>query len=503
MVLFQKAAWYSQILAGRSKLSNVTTVTVDKDTWLNGNNQTQNKGTDRSQSIGAYYVLGSFYKYNGIFSFDVSGITDPSTITSATLTLPYSRSTGTTTQTVTLARLNQDFVENEATYLISETAVSWSGGSGGFGNAETTQPTYTFDVGSGVSADVTIDIKDLVVDAIVKRSGTLLLIASVVGTPTGSASGYTAFVTQDAPASNGASIAITQAERIVWSGATNGNMSTDSNWVGGTKPDANDFAMFIENGTNNPTLGAVICERIYIGKLFSQDAGVEGASLALQATSVFVDTQAQLYTLCNATELIIRNTKDTIDGCNIRGTITNLYITNCNSTITVDTLAVISNIYIMSGNRINPTTNTSTGIVSQVIIEDGSDDSNILCEGRFNVTDNGENDDISLYGGGKYELNNTSEVDGIENLTIASGSVCYFNAKEIQTALTMYGGTFTIEKNTNAQLDMPTTIDLFASDFNLYNGLDSANATAFSGTTFTSYSGRIAMGQSAKITLTG
>ena len=482
-------------------MSNVTTVTVDKDTWLNGNNQTQNKGTDRSQSIGAYYILGSFYKYNGIFSFDVSGITDPSTITSANLTLPYNRSTGTTTQTVTLARLNQDFVENEATYLLSETAVSWSGGSGGFGNAETTQPTYTFDVGSGVSADVTIDIKDLVVDAIVKRSGTLLLIASVVGTPTGSASGYTAFVTQDAPASNGASIAITQAERIVWSGATDGNMSTDSNWVGGTKPDANDYAMFIENGANNPSLGAVICERIYFGKLFSQDAGVEGTSLALQATSIFVDTQAQFYPYAVADEVIIRNTKDTIDGCNIRGTISNLYIANCNSTITVDTTAVVSNIYIMSGNRINPASNTSTGIVSQVIIEDGSDDSNILCEGRFNVTDNGENDDISLYGGGKYELNNTSEVDGIENLTIASGSVCYFNAKEIQTALTMYGGTFTIEKNTNAQLDMPTTITNTLGEMKLNNGLESINGTALSGTTFTISGGSVLLGKEITVTL--
>jgi len=484
-------------------LSNVTTVTVDKDTWLNGNNTTQQNGTDRSQSIGAYYVLGSFYKYNGIFSFDVSGITDPSTITKANLRLPYNRSTGTTTQTVTLARLNQDFVENEATYLISETAVSWSGGSGGFGNAETTQPTYTFDVGSGVSANVTIDIKDLVVDAIVKRSGTLLLIASVAGTPTGSASGYTSFQTQDAPASNGASISITQAERIVWSGATNGNMSTDSNWVGGTKPDANDYAMFIENGVNNPSQGAVICERIYFGKLFSQDAGVEGTSLALQATSILVDTQAQFYPYAVADEVIIRNTKDTIDGCNIRGTISNLYIANCNSTITVDSLAVISNIYIMSGNRINPASNTSTGIVSQVIIEEGADDSNILCEGRFNVTDNAEGGNLSLYGGGKYELNNTSEVDGIENLIIASGSVCYFNAKEIQTALTMYGGTFTIEKNTNAQLDMPTTITNTLGEMKLNNGLESVNGTALSGTTFTISGGSILLGKEITVALSG
>jgi len=447
-------------------------------------------------NCGAQYLLGSFKKYNMVLEFDVSGITDPSTITKAILTLGFVSSTGTTTQTVTLARLNQDFAETEATWLIAETGVSWSGGNGGYGNAETTQPTYDFSVGSGVSADVTIDIKDLVIDAITTRSGTLRLIAAIAGTPTGSATGTTKFDTKE-HSGNRTSVVVTQAARIVWSGATDGNMSTDSNWVGGTKPAANDYAMFIENGTNNPTIGAVICDRIYFGKLFSQDAGVEGASLALQATSILVDTQAQFYALAVATEVIIRNTKDTIDGCNIRGTITNLYITNCSSTITVDTTAVVSNIYIMSGNRMNPTTNTSTGIVSQVIIEDGSDDSNILCEGRFNVTDNGENDDIFLYGGGKYELNNTTESVGIENLIIASDSVCYFNAVEIQTDLTMYGGTFTIVDNPNSQLDMPTTITNYGGTMDFGNNLNSLNNTkdAFDSTTFVGYGAIMSLGK--------
>ena len=477
-------------------MSSTTTITASKDAWLNAQRTTQNDGSSETMSCGAQYMFGTFYKYNTVMEFDVSGITDPSTITKAILTLGVASSTGTTTQTATLARLNQDFAETEATWEIAETGVSWSGGDRGYGNAEPTQPTYDFSVGSGVSADITIDIKDLVIDAITRRSGTLRLIAAIAGTPTGSAKGWTNFDTKE-HTGNRTALVVTQAARIVWSGATGGNMSTASNWVGGSAPDANDYAMFIENGTNNPTEGGVICERIYIGKLFSQDAGVEGASLALQATSVFVDTQAQLYTLCNATELVIRNTKDTIDGCNIRGTITNLYITNCSSTITVDTLAVISNIYIMSGNRLNPASNTSTGIVSQVIIEDGSDDSNILCEGRFNVTDNGENDDIFLYGGGKYVLNNSTESAGIENLIIASGSVCYFNAMEIQTDLTMYGGTFTIEDNQNSQLDMPTTITNYGGFMNLGTDLNSLNNTkdAFDSTTFVGYAATISVGK--------
>jgi len=448
-------------------------------------------------SIGTTYAGGTFYKHNAVMSFDVSGITDPSTITTAILTLEYVSSAGSTTQTVTLARLNQDFVETEATWLVAETlpAVSWSGGDGAFGNAETTQPTYTFSVGSGVSANVTIDIKDLVIDAITRRSGTLLLVAAIAGTPTGSAKGFTKFATKE-HSTKSCAIAVTLAARVVWSGNTDGNMSTDSNWVGGTKPDADDFAMFIENGTNNPSSGVVVCERVYFGKLFSQDAGVLGAQLLLSATSVYADTQSQLYILAIATEVIIRNVKDISGGCLVNGTITNLYISDCVAEVTIDDDATISNIYIMSGSRINPISNTSTGVVSQVVIESGFTNANVMCQGRFNVIDYAECDDISLYGGGRYELNNTAEVDGIENLIIASDSICYFNAKEIQTDLTMYGGTFTIEDNTNSQLDMPTTMTTINGLVNLDNGLDAANSAAFTGTTFIAYGATLSLGKS-------
>jgi hypothetical protein len=473
-------------------LSSTTTITASKDTYLNERRNTQNEGSATTISIGAAYQFGTWYKYSAVISFDVSGITDPSTITKAILTLEYVSSTGSTTQTVTVARLNQDFVEAEATWDDSASSVAWTGGGGAFGNAETTQPTYTFSVGSGVSANVTIDIKDLVIDAITRRSGTLLLVAAIAGTPTGSAQGFTKFATKE-NVTKSLSVIVTQAARIVWSGNTDGNMSTSTNWVGGVVPDANDYAMFIENGTNNPSSGAVVCERVYFGKLFSQDAGVLGEFLLLGATSVYADTQAQLHIYAAATEVIIRNTKDIGDGCSVRGIITNLYISDCVAEVTIDDSATISNIYIMSGSRINPISNTSTGVVSQVVIESGFTDANVMCQGRFNVIDNGECDDISLYGGGRYELNNTAEVDGIENLTIASDSICYFNAKEIQTALTMYGGTFTIEDNTNSQLDMPTTMTASNGIVNLDNGLDAVNTAAFTGTTFTAYGATLSL----------
>jgi hypothetical protein len=448
-------------------------------------------------SVGAMYSGGTWYKFNAVMSFDVSGITDPSSITKAILTLGFDSTSGSTTQTATLARLNEDFVEAEADFDEAEDGISWTGGSGAFGNAETTQPTYTFSVGSGVSANVTIDIKDLVIDAII-NDRRLLLVAAISGTPTGAASGNTDFDTTE-NLSNQTALVITQAARIAWSGATDGQMLTDSNWVGGTRPAADDFAMFIEDGqTSTPVIGSMVCSRIYFGKLFSQDVG---SPCLLAATSVYIDTQTQLNILVLGTEVLIRNAKDINSGCRVTGVITNLYISNCSAEIIVDEDAEVSNIYVMSGNTMNPISDTYTGAESRVIIEEGADDFDIICEGSFFVTDNAECGDISLYGSGKYELNNTAEVDGIENLIIASDSVCYFNAKEIDTSLTMYGGTFTIEDNTNSQLDMPTTMTTLNGKVNLDNGLDAANAAAFDGTTFVGYAAVLLLNKTSTLTI--
>ena len=60
----------------------------------------------------------------------------------------------------------------------------------------------------------------------------------------------------------------------------------------------------------------------------------------------------------------------------------------------------------------------------------------------------------------------------------------------------MYGGIFTIEDNTNSQLDMPTTMTTINGLVNLDNGLDAANSAAFTGTTFVAYGASLTLGKS-------
>ena len=474
-------------------MATTTTIYPTDDTHIREPNPTTNYGT------GIYLPMGEWSggRRHALLQFDVSSFAKPSDIVSANFSLTAISSSGGSTRNMTLARLDQSFVDTSATWNTYNGVDTWVT-AGAEDNAATDQPTYTIQVGT--TTNQTVDIKSLVIDAINKRAGVLLLVIFL----SSGASSYTTFgSTDNASTPNKPSLAVTVANRIEWSGDTNTDVTDSGNWDKGVAPTANDIAMFISNGEYAPVRNTLTCHKCYIGKNYSQDVGETADYLTIVADEVYADTKAQLYLHITADEFSIRGSKDIVDGCVLDGTITSVYIMNCNSEVKIKGTATISNIYIMSGNRLNPATNTSTGIVSQVIIEDGSDDSNIHCEGRFNVTDNGENDDISLYGGGKYVLNNTTESAGIENLTIASGSVCYFNSKEIQTALTMYGGTFTVEDNFHDQLDLPPTIINFGGFMDFDNGLDSVNATAFTGTTATMYNSTLSLGKTITMSLSG
>lgn len=276
-------------------MATTTTIDAAKDNYLDSGSVGSNKGSLTYFYIGAKYRAGAFTKYNAVFEFDVSSFTKATEISSAVLTLEYiSSPSSTTTQTVTLARLNQSFNETTSNWNESSFGIVWTGGSGAFGNAETTQATYTFSVGSGVSSDVTIDIKDLVVDAITSRSGTLLLVAAIDGTPTGTGSGYTKFSSTEAIAGT-CSIAVVVADRIVWDGSGgDGDLSNASNWVGDVAPTSGDHAIF-SNGSVDVTTGSLDCDTISIGRKYT--GSISGVSLIAKYLNITTRASLVLGTL--------------------------------------------------------------------------------------------------------------------------------------------------------------------------------------------------------------
>ena len=166
-------------------MSHITTIYADKDNWIYESSPTAQYGAGGNLKIG---IGGVFKKLTGIFEFDVSAITKPSDVVSAIFSLTESSSFS-GQNTMTLARLSQDFTESTSNWNTYDGSSAWAS-AGAEGDAELTEQTYTFTVGGGGN-DVSVDIKELVIDAINNRSGVLRFICFYNGTP--SSNGYSVF----------------------------------------------------------------------------------------------------------------------------------------------------------------------------------------------------------------------------------------------------------------------------------------------------------------------
>ena len=275
-------------------MASTSTIYAETDSGIRQSDPTTNYGSNTLLRIG--YYSGS-NKRHAVLKFDVSSITNPTDIVSCNFTLTEQNTFGTTTRTMKVSRLNQTFVENEVTWEISETGTDWSGGDGAAGNAETTQTTYSISVGNSVG-DQTVDIKELVIDAINKRSGILWLVIYIDPDDSSTDIGNSVFYSSETgTASNRPQIEVVVADRISWDGETSTLVTTARNWVGGVAPTANDYALFINTPTFSPTSGLLQVSRVYVGKNFKGNIGTGGIPLSIECDEFH---NASRYALVNA-----------------------------------------------------------------------------------------------------------------------------------------------------------------------------------------------------------
>ena len=251
-------------------MATTTTIYATDDTNLRENAPTTNYGGNTLIRVGQY---GSSQRRHAVFKFDVSGFTEPSDIIKADFTVTTSSTSGSSTRTMKYARLNQEFVESEATWNISATGISWSGGAGAEGNGEFTQPTYDITVGDVTGAQ-TVDIKDLVIDAINRRDDVLWLVMCFAPSDSGTGTGSSVIHSSEAvTASERPKIAVTVAERITWTGERlDGDLDEAANWDVGV-PTADDYALF-NSGSEDVITGKLTCNKAYIGKNYRGSIGV-------------------------------------------------------------------------------------------------------------------------------------------------------------------------------------------------------------------------------------
>ena len=273
-------------------MATTTTIYATDDTNLRENAPTTNYGSNALIRVGQY----SSYRRHAVFKFDVSSFTEPTDIIKADFTVTTSATSGSSTRTMKYARLNQDFVESEATWNISATGISWSGGAGAEGNGEFTQPTYDITVGDVTGAQ-TVDIMDLVVDAINRRDDILWLVMCFDPSDSATGTGSSIIHSSEAvTASDRPKIAVTVAERVAWTGARgDGDLDVGANWDTSSEPTADDYALF-PSGSEDVVRGDLQCKKVYIGKNYKGSIGTTAAPITFEANELHCNSP---YSACH------------------------------------------------------------------------------------------------------------------------------------------------------------------------------------------------------------
>ena len=260
-------------------MATTTVLNADYDTRLMEGAPTTNFNTNPKLRAG-YTTTAGGSSQNSILEFDVSAFTTPADIVSANLKLTSIAEWGTAAKPIIISRCIQEFVSSQATWNIYKTGSNWdtAGGDG----AITSEPTYTIYAGDS-SGTQTVDIIDLVKDAIMRRSGILRILLSMSQTTVTALAEYAS--TNHSTSAYHPILTVKVSERVVWVGDINTDIDDALNWSGGV-PAANDIALF-PSGSNPARAGGTLrCQKVLVGKNYKGDIGLAATPVELSAIVV-------------------------------------------------------------------------------------------------------------------------------------------------------------------------------------------------------------------------
>ena len=252
-------------------MATTTVLNADYDTRLMEGAPTTNFNTNPKLRAG-YTTAAGGSSQNSILEFDVSAFTTPADIVSANLKLTSIAEWGTAAKPIIISRCIQEFVSSQATWNIYKTGSNWdtAGGDG----AITSEPTYTIYAGDS-SGTQTVDIIDLVKDAIMRRSGILRILLSMSQTTVTALAEYAS--TNHSTSAYHPILTVIVSERVAWVGDFDTVLDEGRNWVGGSAPASTDIALFT-TGSNEALSGTLRCTKVFIGKNYKGNIGLLLAS---------------------------------------------------------------------------------------------------------------------------------------------------------------------------------------------------------------------------------
>jgi hypothetical protein len=297
------------------------------------------------------------------------------------------------------------------------------------------------------SGDQEVDIRELVVDAINRREGTLRIIIWMDHTPDGTAVANYGSV-EHGTTSKRPKLEVTVADRRVWSDvAGDGSLDTVGNWAGpfpAALPTDSDIAIFA-SGKGNAITGSLACHSVYIGKNFAGSIEqTDGSGIDISA-SVFGNSQSITVASKKARvhfddaggkDIMIADTSS--DGCKFTPL---LGITNHNCTVaSANKLEVEGDCNLVA-----------TGKQAKNITLSGTT-TEVFCGRGTTLTLENGCDTITMHRSRCTCTGGT--LAGRSGSVIAGGSICTMKNDTLDSGVQVYDGTLSLAGNTNATIDV-------------------------------------------------
>ena len=435
-------------------MATTTTIYPSGDTFLREDLATTNYGTSTLLRVGQF---SSTNRRHGLFVFNCSAFTVPSRIVSSVLTLTEQNTFGSTTRTMKLCRNTQTATNTAtATWATYDGSTAWS--DGGAADSAQTEPMYSVSVGNSVGNTI-VDINDLVIDAVTRRSNELEMILCFDKTDTDtSAIGNSVFYSVDwGTVSDRPKLVVTEAAVWYWTGGGGDNNADNTrNWVNADTgangvPTNNDFAIF--NDCNVDVFSATIsCDSMFLSEGYTGNIGTTSTAITINSNGdraiasdkkLVIDKKEGIFNLAAAAltqqSVYISNCPE---DCKYTGAVSfNCYINRTNGDVEI----VGDSNLVSTGTKEGTKTVTTSGTITSIK----------AINTKLNVS-NGCNDFVLSEGSRMNATSGNIAQSGTSYIT--DGSYVNFESSETGADIHIYDGTLSLKNNQNATI---TTEDIY------------------------------------------
>ena len=267
-------------------MATTTTIYPSDDTFLREDIPATNYETTTLLRVGQFSGTN---RRHALLDFKTTSVSVPaSRVVSSVLTLTEQNTFGSTTRTMKLCRNTQSATNvTAATWATYDGSTAWS--DGGEADSAQTEPMYSVSVGNSVGNAV-VDINDLVIDAMTRRSGDLDMILCFDKTDTNTSSiGNSVFYSVDwGTVSQRPKLVVKVADVVRWTGGANdNNADTARNWMKLSTgahglPTNNDYVIF-NDGNVDVLSGTINCDSMYVSEGYTGNIGTTSTAITIRA----------------------------------------------------------------------------------------------------------------------------------------------------------------------------------------------------------------------------